>query len=53
MSVTYLDLFCRPRDKKSMTAEQRADYEKAVCKYYKDKDAFDLRTNIWTARAGH
>ncbi len=53
MSVTYLDLFCRARDRSKMTGEEQKMYEAAVQKYYKDKEKFDMRTNIWTARAWH
>jgi hypothetical protein len=53
LSLTYLDLFCRPHDKDKMTDAEKKEYEKAVSKYYADKKRFGIQTNIWTQRAGH
>ncbi len=50
LSVTYIDLFNRPHDKKTMSDEEKAAYEAEVERYLADKDAFGLRYNIWTAR---
>ena len=50
LSVTYIDLFNRPHSKKTMSEAERAVYEAAVEKYLADKEAFNLRYNIWTAR---
>jgi len=50
LSVTYIDLFNRPYDKKTMSDEEKAAYEARVERYLADKEAFGLRYNIWTAR---
>ena len=51
-SLTFLELFCLPHDKATMTAEECAAYEAAVEQYHKTKKEHDYRYNIFTAPFG-
>ncbi|MBE6598891.1 MAG: DUF4838 domain-containing protein [Ruminococcaceae bacterium] len=49
MSIRYVELFCMPHEKGSMTEEARAAYEGAVEEFLKNKEEYDIRYNVWTS----
>ena len=50
LALTYLNLFCREYDAKTMNEEEKASYEAAVERYFADKEKYGFHYTIWTQR---
>lgn len=49
MSLSYLDLFCRGRDREKMTDAERGKYEADVARFFENKERFGQHINIHTS----
>ena len=52
LSILYLNCFCIKRDKDKLSAEALAALEADAAQFFKDKERFGVRTNIFTSRVG-